>query len=671
MLNIKSIYQIPKNAKKTSKIVFSLSILLWLTTIVDKIFLKGFVNYYLHTPVSYIIIFFLLLWFVRQEWENIQKAYINFKNSLERKDILKILIVIVPLILVILLKNKLNEYLIHQNILGVGYSWIKILLTLQFLAKSIILYLGALITSVLATILFNNSRKEKTDVKTNNNHIPISLVLILLFVIVKAYFIFKYQGNYQDDWYHIVAGTDFFKNGTFLSINQYFDGTGYIRGAYMSILTNFFMLIFGRSVNIAQLAPAFVGLINFIILLFLAKKALKKNIYILLFGLLYISNPFVILNQLYVRFYVFYELFFLLIILLLLALHTNLQTRSKIKAILILLALVILNILIWIYTGDKSAIIFPIYSVLGIAFCILDFPHVKIFLKRNFNQLLKNKWIFIPIALLLVSLFILFMKNSGLNLFLGIFKSSTSGGSNRNSLIHLICYTFAPLVLFTFLGFTQVSKKSISPKIIVLSAFLGLLIHLALPGTYQVIRGFGYLWGVLYLASFVFIEELIPYMKGLFKNKWIVVSILAFIFMLLSYSNFKSYSNDFISNGPNIVGEVAYYQFDATFKYIQTDLKNKILVESSYNVIPDMFYNEVPSYVLNLNHTLDNAYFPTQVKELTSIGQLQEVDAQNNVCVVMRDFSYDALVDQEFMTYLVNHYILVKDTIGYRIWCER
>lgn len=671
MLSIKSIYQILKDAKKSTKIAILLSLIFWLVTIVDKTILKGAINLYIHTPIWYIGVFFLQFAAIKQDWDIIKRLWKYIKENIQWKSILKLLLIFVPIVLAVLLKSKINEYLFNQNILGLQYALLQPLMVLKFLAKSLILFGGSFGVAIFSVFFLKLPRKDLKTENSKDHFLPILFILIAIFIAIKLYFILAYSGNYQDDWYHIVAGLNFFKDGSFDKVNQYFAGTGYQRGAYMTILTNFFMLIFGRSVDIAQLAPAFIGLVSFTTLLVLAKKVLTKNLYIIIFAVLYMTNPFLIFNHLFIRFYVFYELFFLLIILLLVALHSYLVKKAKLRSCITLVALIVLNILIWTYTVDKSAVIFAIYSLLGVVFCVLKLSHARDYLKRKLSLLLKNKFILFILlpTVLIVTIFI--FKDSAIHLLKGIFLSSTNGGSNRNSLIRVICYTYAPLVLFTFLSFTQIAKKKAITQIILMLGFAGLVFHIAMPETYQVIRGFAYLWGILYLCSMIFIKDIIEHFNIASKKRFLYLGLLIVLPGSILLANVTSISKSFLTTGPNIQGEVAYYEFEEALTFAQTDLKGKTFVESTYNVIPETFYDRVPSYVLDLDHSLDKAYFPPSIKHVFSIDELKEIENKDDVCIIIRDFSFNNLVGREFMTYLINHYALIKTTVGYEIYCER
>jgi len=659
--------------KQSSKMAIFVSIILCLITVFDKIVLKGAINFYIHTPVTYIIIFFLQFFVVRDEWENIKHLYKIIQKQFLKKNLFKLVVILLPFFLAILFKNKLNEYLLNQNIFGLEYQHLQFIMQLKFYAKTVVLYGGSLLTALLANYLNFNQIKVKRNHSDKKQFVLIAVVLTILFLAVKAFFIFYYSGNFQDDWHHIVAGQNFFQDGTFLKINQYFGDEGYQRGAYMTILTNLFMYLFGRDVDIAQLAPAFIGLINFVLLILIARKVLKSNISIILLSLLYVFNPFVIFNHLFIRMYVFYELFFLLIILFCIYLYRNLLVKEHLQVGLCLLSLALLNAFIWKYTGDKSSILFPIYSLIGVFIATHKSNFLKPIVQKILSLIQKHRWVFIFIAAIVIPLAIFFFtKFSIWNVFVEITTSNTNAGSNRASLIRLICYTFAPLVMYVFLSFTGIGKHSVSKQILISFAFLSLVTHIALPETYQVIRGFNYTWGVLLIVAVMLREEFMTFMTLIIRNKVILCIAYTVFALLLLIPTIKSYSNYFFSVGPSIVGEVAYYEFDVTFKYLSENKSKKLYIGSSYNAIPDIYYNLPVKYYLDLDKTLaESSYFPEEIKLISSIQEVHNLSLEEDVCVVLRDYSPGLLVQGDFMTYLVNNYSLNKVTNGWRIWCER
>lgn len=665
--------QIIKDLQKTSKMAILLSLVLWLITILDKTISNGLINFYIHTPVTYIVIFFLQFTAISQEWNLILRLYQHIKDNFKWKIALKFLWIFIPLGLAILFKNKINEYLFNQNVFGLEYSLLQQLMVLKFLTKSTILLFGSFFVALLCTFFLNTSSKEPSeDKKSKDYFLPILFIFTALFIAVKLYFIFAYSGNYQDDWYHIVTGLNLFQDGTLLKVNQYFEGTGYLRGLYMTALTNFFIFEFGKSVNIAQLAPAFIGVIDFLLLLLLSRKIFKKNIYIITFAILYITNPFIIFNHLFIRFYVFYELFFILILYLLISLYKSLKKHNKKKFLRIGVSLVVLNVFVWIFTGDRSTILFPFYTVAGIFFCIIKQSYIFSYLRKVLKKVFRSKWIMYLIVLISITILTGIFFKWGIPIIGDIFITQTNAGSNRNSLIQTICYTYAPLVLLTIVGFTQLRKyKSSTTELILFLSGIGLIIHITMPYSYQVLRGFGYLWGPLYLSALFCLQDFIS--VKLFTKHKRLTSIAMFLTFssAMFFSNWNSYNNSYVTIGPHIVGEVAYYEFDDTFKYININLKDKTIVESSYNVVPDMFYGLSVKYVLNLNQTLDSAYFPEEIKQIKTVEDFEQLDKNSDVCLLLREFSYRDLLDKEFTTYMINHFSIEKIFRGYAIWCER
>lgn len=658
--------------KNSSWLALLISVLLCLITVLDKIFFYGAINFYIHTPVIYSLIFFLHFALIKDEWENIRILFKELQRKLTKGRIVKIFLIFLPLLLVVLLKNKLNEIILNQNILSLEYDYLLTIIKIKFFAKTFILFLGSILTALFANYLNKSVITVQQKAKSKRTTLIVTILLIALFLIVKAFFIFNYDGNFQDDWYHIIAGQNFFQDGTFIKVNQYFGEAGYQRGAYMTVLTNFFMHLFGREIDIAQLAPAFIGLINFSLFLIITRKVLKNNISIILFSFLYTFNPYVIFNHLFIRMYVFYELFFLLIVFLSIYLYRNLLAKKYTKIVLTFLSLLFLNLFIWKYTDDRSTILFPIYSLIGILIALYKATNLKEIFSKIWQYANRNKKIMIPTFLILfLSVLFLLAELSLFTKFLSLITEGTNDGSNRASLIRLICYSFAPLVMYVFLSFVTIKRHSPSKQIFIFFAFVSLILHIALPESYQVIRGFNYTWGVLLIAAVIMIEELIKQALVIKKRSLF----LSFIFILLSFSlllpTIKSYHNSFLSLGPSIMGEVAYYEFDRTFSYLQREHSKDTIISITYNVVPDMHYNLPSKYVFNANGNINNFYFPEEITVLYTLKELQSLAEEENVCLLLRDYTFGVLAGFDVGTYIINNYSTKKVYAGYILWCER
>jgi hypothetical protein len=131
------------------------------------------------------------------------------------------------------------------------------------------------ITSIIFGFsLFYKNREKLKNINFNKNNkfqnFSILLIIFILFLATKLFFILNYSGNFADDWQHIIAGSTFLENGHFHKISNQFEN-GYMRGSYVSFTVAIFFYLFGKTLFVAKLVPAFIGLINFFLFHSIAK----------------------------------------------------------------------------------------------------------------------------------------------------------------------------------------------------------------------------------------------------------------------------------------------------------------------------------------------------------------------------------------------------------------
>ena len=103
------------------------------------------------------------------------------------------------------------------------------------------------------------------------------------------------SGSYIDEYQHIISGMHYFENGTFAQF--YSDEAQYLRGSYVSFLAGLFILLFGKSILVAKVIPATLGILNFFMVSFIARKVIAGKKYYFLFLFLYTVSPYTVFNH--------------------------------------------------------------------------------------------------------------------------------------------------------------------------------------------------------------------------------------------------------------------------------------------------------------------------------------------------------------------------------------
>jgi hypothetical protein len=104
--------------------------------------------------------------------------------------------------------------------------------------------------------------------------IPLVLIIII-FIGIKIGMPLIYAGSYIDEYNHIFSGIEFFKTGHFAELRL---DNQYVRGLPVSVIGGLFMVLFGKTIFIAKMVPAIIGIINFFLLYLIAKRVIKRNI---------------------------------------------------------------------------------------------------------------------------------------------------------------------------------------------------------------------------------------------------------------------------------------------------------------------------------------------------------------------------------------------------------
>ncbi|MCC6710914.1 MAG: oligosaccharide repeat unit polymerase [Candidatus Pacebacteria bacterium] len=473
--------------------------------------------------------------------------------------------------------------------------------------------------------------------------IDLKILLVLFFLFSRIFFSLYFKENYQDDWYHIVSGKFFFENFKFPILTPYFDNFGYIRGSYVSILVGLFMKIFGESIFIARFVPILMSTLNFLILYKISEILLKDKKNIIFVMLLYSIHPYLILNSLYIRMYVFYDFVFFISFYLTLK-KFSLNNKLYKNTLFVILFLIIF---ISLSSFDRGSYLTSFYSIA----LLVVFYFLKKYLE---NQKVLKMTFLISFS----SLFLYFSFN--LSNFLIRENLIVKGAGGLGSLFLDEYLVFSIFVFSNFLFYSYF--KNIKKQFFILSSFLIIFASIFLiPSEYQAIRGFSFLFPLFFINFALGLEKIYNFFG---KN----VSYLFYVIAIFTIS--RTYTPGFIQNGPEIPGEIGIYSFDESYKKIINDYKDKKIIQFAYNIVPDLFYGKNTDYIFNQDENIQKEFFPEYVTHITNLDDLRDINLIFDTCILISDFSYTKLMNEETQKYIKENYYLVFDNHGYDFVCE-
>ncbi|MFA5856447.1 MAG: hypothetical protein WC867_03750 [Candidatus Pacearchaeota archaeon] len=400
-------------------------------------------------------------------------------------------------------------------------------------------------------------------------------LITLIFLFIKIYFIVFHPIMVSDDWQAIFVGKIFLETGKFPSISS-IEGP-YFRGLYLSLLTSVFFYIFGQNIYIAKTIPAFLGLINLILVYFISKNISKNKKIILISMILYAIHPLIIFNHWFIRFYVFYEFFFLIIILLFIILINKTNNISLNQKLLIICLILIINLINWFFGFDDGKYIILIITIISFIYLNL----IKINKKKIIILLI------IPILILIIYLFFPLIQNK-INFFLNVKLPN----SNHLDLKVVLFEKNILLILFFVIGFLIFYKNSKLNYLFYVTMFM-LILHLISSQDLQMSRS------ILYLISAIIIGASITlvYFIKIIKNKLIIS-----IFILIIIINFiNMYPPGFIKNHPYLENELHYQDDLGVYTYINENLKDYTIIQSNYEIMSEVFFNSKTEYIFISN----------------------------------------------------------------------
>jgi len=404
------------------------------------------------------------------------------------------------------------------------------------------------------------------------------IVIVVIFFIIKIYFSLFHPIIVSDDVQAIFIGNSILHGNGFSEITSY--GIPYLRGAPMSFMVALFFCIFGFSINVAKLVPAFLGSISFFIFYKLSKKLIECKKILLLTLALFVFHPLIIFNHWFVRFYVIYELFFLISIFLSISLLESLKLKKNLKSLLLLGGLLTLIVFNWffIYDDGKNLIVFTIL--------------LEIIIIVNFKiSIIKNKilyWIGI-FSITIIAFFLDSVKNIIKFFLFGNLKNSEHLGLlivlfQKNWIFSIALIIGIPLFFF--------SGKN-NKKLIYFVVGLLVLLHLISSKDLQISRGILYFFPGLILSMGIIINQF----NKTFNKKYTIFIICIFIFA----TYLPLYPPEYITNHPYLEEELHYQDDLSLYNFINLNLTGYRVIQTNYEILQETFFNVTTEYIFITN----------------------------------------------------------------------
>lgn len=491
------------------------------------------------------------------------------------------------------------------------------------------------------------------------------IISICIFITIKLYMVFTYNGSFSDEYYHITSGLEFIHTGHFAEI---YTGERYTRESYFSVLVGLSLIIFGKTLFAAKLVPLFIGIVNLFLLIYIASKLFIQKYSVILLILSYSFFPWVIFDHFYVRFYVFLEFIILLITALFIKYIQNKQRKY-------LYIIFLINILFLIFYRGASSNLINAFSF-SLLFSNIIFMHIKEVYQKIF---LFKKFLYYGIFLIFCTLYLSsnFILNSFNELFYGQLKYANSD-LNYYKFFFSLNFILTALVFFSLSHIFR-SKNAILKSLFL--AFVGLAtLHFFSNPDSQTIRAIFYLMPLYLLFSIYFSTFVFSIKNEIFGFKYIISALLL---LNVTITVLKNYPPNFFSF-PYIHTEIMYYDSSIYPVVNEKCALGTIITANRPDILE--FYNLHSSYYLNTQYNIEDwvendpeskysfyneetktfYYTNTKTPVIFNVAELSNiVNALSGrpVCIVTGLMPY-AWIDQTTRDYINTNFILIYEGIS-------
>jgi len=501
------------------------------------------------------------------------------------------------------------------------------------------------------------------------------IIIASAFIAIKIITPMLYTGSYIDEYFHIFTGISLLEDGEFAKFRiSEIETDGYRRGSQISMLVYMFFYIFGQSLFVAKMVPAFLGLVNFILLFSILKNFIKNKFVTLVTLGLFTFNFYTIFNHFYIRMYVWYEFMLLLTIFAFFNLIKAIQKRQNIKILTFLTLIIIINYSNYYWTwddGGKNAILF----INGLfIFYIYLFETQKIFIKnklflllnRLFQANIKQKLIifllFTPI------LYFVFSIGEKIDWLL---EYSPRGSTKDGGFTELFFKTNSTYtIIFLLAPYIILFSKNKYKKIIVAIAFLLFSIHLISNPDLHLTRTITYFFPLFFLVcAFSFYK-----LYNITRDSLLIIltAIIIIIPLILPYPK------DF----PEVLAlsEINYTDYKKIYRYVKKEHGGSIIINTTSKPYISKFYGVEPDYfVIFTNNVVHRRYvdIDTQTLFYNKTEVIENpvlfktlMSEKNEICVIVREPNRNTLLGNQGSILIDNHLTKKKQYYNITLYCK-
>lgn len=377
-----------------------------------------------------------------------------------------------------------------------------------------------------------------------------------------------YTGSYIDEYWHIFAGRGWVENWQFPEI---YVGETYIRGAYLSAIVGIIQNFFGNNLYLLKLIPITIAVLTWYFLQEIARKVYGQSSVISRVGLftLWFASPWLLVNHLYIRNYIFYEFILVFLIWWGMYLHTKKTFRWYMEVVLVG---ILLGVFIMLDNQPNSILLTIPYAI------ILDINY------WTRKDLLVSQ----TVQRMVVGVF--WTLAGVIGMYAGIIgdfltREFTFATDKTYFEFLFIDQTILFLMSLVGVGIFIINKDSVKRMIGWVYTTL-IVLHFISSEDIHLIRNLFYLMPIMYFLVIAGAREISHFRN--WQARTLVRTIGAIIIMLGYAQAFPSGSGYF--TGPYIPGEINYIDYAKAYQYARDNCKDKQIFETSPTPFIANFY---------------------------------------------------------------------------------
>jgi hypothetical protein len=401
-----------------------------------------------------------------------------------------------------------------------------------------------------------------------------------------------YTGSYIDEYWHVFAGRGWVENWQFPEI---YIGEPYTRGAYLSVIAGIIQDFFGNNLYLLKLLPITIAALTWYFLREIACKVYGQASVISRIGLflLWFASPWLLVNHLYIRNYIFYEFILVFLIWWGMYLPTKKPFRWYIESIFIGL---ILAVFVFLDNQPNSILLTIPYAI------ILDINY------WTRKDLLVSQ----TVQRMVVGVFWTLAGVIGMYAgIIGDFLTREFTFATDKNYFEFLFIDQTILFLMSLVGAGIFIIKKDSAKRMIGWVYITLVtLHFISSEDIHLIRNLFYLMPIMYLLVIAGAREISHFRH--WQSRLFVRSIGAIIILFGYAQAFPSGSGYF--TGPYIPGEINYIDYAKAYQYVEDNCSDKQIFETSPTPFIANFYGvEVTPIITNINRLdKDRVFLPTE-----------------------------------------------------------